>query len=205
VTDNLMDLGHVAFIHRGGLGSASIKDGKHVVQQHGTTLHSNRWCPDGAPSPVWGALFGNYQDNVDHWLNMRWDAPSTMFLDVGVTPAGHDRSEGISVPGTHILTPETETSTHYFWAASRDFALEDDELDIQLRTSIEHAFINEDKPMLEDTQRNMKGRSFDAMRPIILSSDLGAIRARRLLADIRSGRKKQAPSLTEASAALVEG
>ena len=185
ITDNLLDLSHVAYVHRGGLGSDAVKDGQHEVSQEGMTIHSNRWCPDGAPSPVWGALFGNYTANVDHWLNMRWDAPSIMLLDVGIAPAGRDRSEGITVPGTHILTPETETSTHYFWAASRDFALDDDELDVSLRAAIEHAFVNEDKPMIEEVQRNMKGRSFDELRPPILSFDTGAIRARRVLADLR--------------------
>ena len=194
ITDNLLDLSHVGFVHQGGLGSDAIKNGQHEVVVAGTTVHSNRWCPDGAPSPVWSMMFGGYQDNVDHWLDMRWDAPSTMLLDVGVAPAGQDRSTGIAMPGAHILTPETETSTHYFWAATRSFALDDDALDVQLRTAIEHAFINEDKPILEDVQANLKGARFEQMRPPTLSFDIGAMRARRILTELRSGRVRQEPS-----------
>ena len=181
ITDNLMDLSHVGYVHEGGIGSDAIRHGRHEVLQSGTTLFSNRWCPEGPAAPVWAALFDNYQGNVDHWMNMRWDAPSTMWLDVGVTPAGAPRSAGITVFGAHILTPETEHSTHYLWSACRDFKLDDGEVDDAIRLPIEHAFVNEDRPMIEEVQRNMRGRSFEAMKPLIIAADEGAVKARRML------------------------
>ena len=192
ITDNLMDLSHVGYVHEGGIGSDAIRHGKHEVLQSGTTLFSNRWCPDGPAAPVWAALFDGYQDYVDHWLNMRWDAPSTMWLDVGVTPTGAPRAAGITVFGAHILTPETEQSTHYLWAACRDFKLNDRALDDAIRLPIEHAFVNEDRPMIEEVQRNMQGRSFEAMKPLIIAADEGAVKARRMLHQFRTGRARQA-------------
>jgi vanillate O-demethylase monooxygenase subunit len=112
-----------------------------------------------------------------------------MWLDVGVAPAGRPRGEGITIWGAHILTPETPRSTHYLWAACRDFALDDAALDQTIRASIEHAFIDEDKPMIEDVQRNMGDRDFSDMRPVLLGVDRGAMRARRILADLRQGRR----------------
>lgn len=204
VTDNLMDLSHVGYIHEGGLGSDAIKRGRHEVWQRGTTLYSNRWCPDGLAPPVWDALFGNYGQNVDHWLNMRWDAPATMLLDVGVTPAGAHRSEGISFRGGQLITPETATTTHYFWSGSRDFSLDNDELDGGLKASVEHAFVGEDKPMIEDIQKNMGNRTFQQMHPLILPFDEGAVRARRLLVQIGTGKIALQPrSLERAEAALT--
>ena len=195
ISDNLMDLSHVGFVHDGGIGDAgAISKGEHSVSNEGTTLRSNRWCPNSPAPPVWSMLFGGYKKPVDHWLNMRWDAPSTMWLDVGVTPTGKDRSEGITVWGAHLLAPRNESETHYLWAACRDFALGDVALDEAIRSSIEHAFIEEDKPIIEDVARNMAGRSFKEMRPLIMPFDEGAIRARRLLDDLRIGRKKQRPS-----------
>lgn len=191
ITDNLMDLTHVGFVHKDGIGSEAIQQGQHEVIQTGTTLFSNRWCPNGEPAPVWSALYGNYRGAVDHWLNMRWDAPATMWLDVGVTRPGATRNDGITIWGAHILAPETEASTHYLWAACRDFALDDVELDETIHVSIERAFVHEDRPMIEQIQRNMRGRSFNEMRPLILPFDEGAVRARRLLDDLRSGRKAQ--------------
>jgi len=201
VTDNLMDLSHVGFLHAGGLGSESIQNGKHEVFQSGTTIDSNRWCPDAPASAVWDALFGNYGKNVDHWLDMRWDAPASMLLDVGVAPAGNRRRDGITQWGAHILTPESETSTLYFWASVRDFGLDNDAMDGQIRAAIEFAFGSEDKPMIEDVQRNMGGKSFDEMRPLLLPFDKGAILARRLLADLLSQKKSLLPTTLRAMAA----
>lgn len=194
VTDNLMDLTHVAYLHRGGIGGEGMSGGPLKVIQAGTTVHSNRLCPD-APPPVWSALFGGYQDNVDLWMDMRWDAPGAMLLDVGVTPAGQPRGNGVSAPTAHILIPETETTTHYFWAAARDFDIDNQgNVDTMMRSAVEHAFLNEDKPMLEDVQRNMGTKSFEEMKPLIMPFDGGAVQARRMLSDLRLGRRKQLPS-----------
>src|SRR6267142_4203892 len=194
VTDNLMDLSHVGFLHAGGLGSAAIQSGQHEVFQSGTTIDSNRWCPDAPASPVWDALFGNYGKNVDHWLDMRWDAPANMLLDVGVAPAGRPRSEGIAMFGAHVLTPKTERETVYYWAAARDFALDSEAVDEGIRASITHAFEVEDKPIIEDVQQNMGARSFGEMKPLLMSFDKGGVLARRMLADLIDGKRRLQPT-----------
>ncbi|MBC7799006.1 MAG: aromatic ring-hydroxylating dioxygenase subunit alpha [Gemmatimonadaceae bacterium] len=191
ITDNLLDLTHVGYVHAGGIGSNAISKAGHEVILAGTTIFSNRWCPDAPAAPVWSALFGGYSDPVDHWLNMRWDAPASMVLDVGVTPTGEPREQGITTWGAHLLAPETETSTHYLFAAARDFALDDPALDGHLKFVLEQAFVAEDRPLLEQIARNMKGRPFDAMRPLILPFDEAAVRARRLLAAFREGKKRK--------------
>lgn len=196
ITDNLMDLTHVSYVHAGGIGSDAVAAGAHQVIQQGTTIFSNRWCADAPAPPVWGALFGGYTGHVDHWLNMRWDAPATMLLDVGITPAGGTREDGITVWSAHLLAPETDSSTHYLFAAARDFALSDDNLDGVIKAALEEAFVGEDRPLLEQIERNMKGRSFDEMRPLILPFDEAAVRARRMVADFRAGRKTQLPSVS---------
>ncbi|WP_404978944.1 hypothetical protein [Caballeronia novacaledonica] len=66
---------------------------------------------------------------VNHWLNMRWDAPGVLRLDVGVAPVGESRDEGVWAYFNHFLTPETQTSTHYFWSVSRPFKLDDESVD----------------------------------------------------------------------------
>ncbi|MCW6536755.1 aromatic ring-hydroxylating dioxygenase subunit alpha [Sphingomonas lycopersici] len=197
VTDNLMDLSHVAFLHKNGIGSDAIATGKHRVQQHGTTIFSDRWCADAPAPPVWDALFGDYGRNVDHWLDMRWDPPANMLLDVGVTPTGQPRDEGISTLGLDILTPETATTTHYFWAMTRDFGQQDAQLDEMIAGATEQAFQQEDLPMLEAVQKQMGSRAFDAMKPLLLPFDEGAVRARRVVAAVVEGRRSIERPLTK--------
>jgi vanillate O-demethylase monooxygenase subunit len=202
ITDNLMDLTHVGIVHDGGLGGEGILTGRHDVQQVGTTLFSDLWCADGPPSPVWKALFSNYPENVDHWLDMRWDPPASMLLDVGVAPVGADRQGGITQWGANILTPVSQTETLYLWASARDFAREDEGVDTMIRTAIDQAFACEDKPMIEDVQRNMAGRTFQELHPVIMALDQGAIWARRMLADLIANKRSLEPT---SARGLVEG
>ena len=44
-----------------------------------------------------------------------------------------------------------------------------------------HAFLDEDKPMLERIQRTMGGADLMSLKPVMLPGDAGAIRVRRLL------------------------
>lgn len=181
IADNLLDLSHVEYLHAGGLGSEAIKRGVQEVRQEGNMVHSNRWCPDGLAPPVWDALFDHYGKPVDHWLNMRWNPPGVMRLDVGVCPVGEARDTGVWAYFNHFLTPATETTTHYFWSVSRPFKLDDPAIDQAIDDSVKVAFVQEDVPIIERVHLMMGGQDFEAMRPVLLSVDTGALRARRVL------------------------
>jgi vanillate O-demethylase monooxygenase subunit len=53
-----------------------------------------------------------------------------------------------------------------------------------LSSLITGAFENEDKPMLEKQQRAIGTREFWSMKPMLLNIDIGAVKVRRLLADM---------------------
>ena len=183
ITDNLMDLTHVEFVHEGILGSEAIKRGEHHVHQAGTTIWSNRWCPDGLAPPAWDALFGNYGKAVDHWLYMRWDAPAHMLLDVGITPRGQPREQGIFIYGTDILTPKDAGSTYYFWGVSPSNGHQPGVL-AAWDTAIAAAFGGQDKPIIEAQQaliRQRGGNDIDDVESVFLKSDAGPVRCRRVL------------------------
>ncbi len=205
ISDNLMDLTHVVFLHDGILGSDAIKHGEHEIIQDGTTMYSNRWCPDGLAPPAWNAMFDNYDKPVDHWLYMRWDAPAHMLLDVGITPVGKPREDGIWMYGTDILTPKDETSTHYFWGASRSYGHGDPIADEQWEKAITVAFGQQDKPLIE-AQQYMLGlhgaTDLDGVDAVLLPSDSGPTRARKIMEKLRLCNDTEPPhprnpSLTE--------
>ena len=184
ISDNLMDLTHVEFTHAGILGSDAIKRGKHEVQQAGTTVWSNRWCPDGLAPPAWDALFGNYGKAVDHWLYMRWDAPAHMLLDVGITPTGRPREEGIWIYGTDILTPRDAGSTYYFWGVSASNGHDGPHVLEAWEGAIDAAFSGQDKPIIEAQQamiRQRGGNDIEDVENVLLPSDSGPLRCRRVL------------------------
>ena len=196
VIDNLMDLTHVEYVHEGTVGNEGIADGEHIVEQNGTTVYSKLWCTDTPIAPAWKPALGDYDGVVDTWLYMRWDAPTQMLLDVGVTPVGRSRSEGVWAYGTDILTPKDEHTTYYFWGISQNYALDDPTQDDAWRTSIEAAFAGQDKPMLEAQAAMMGDKSFDELDPVLLPSDRGPIRCRRILADLIEQQRQPEPAMT---------
>ncbi|WP_375206538.1 Rieske 2Fe-2S domain-containing protein [Hyphococcus sp.] len=189
-TDNLLDLSHIEFVHKGSFaGNGVIFAGEHSVVEEGDTLRSNWWMPDvDAP----GHTRGVYPPDMktDHWLDMRWNAPATMQLEIGATPAGGARQDGCIVQQAHILTPETATTTHYFWASSRPTPVADEEIDKMVRGLLEQAFIAEDKPIIEAAYKNLDGADFWDQPPLSLGVDAGGVRARRKIAALLSAQQQ---------------
>jgi len=179
-TDNLMDLSHIEFVHRGSFaGAGVIFAGEHKLRQEGDALHSDWWMPK-VPAPA--HTYGVYERGLptDHWLEMRWSAPASMLLEIGATPAGEPREGGVIIHQAHIITPETETTAHYFWATSRG-GPPHAERDAGTRALMEQAFSGEDKPIIEASFANLDGRDFWDAQPAYLGIDAGGTRARRLL------------------------
>lgn len=180
-TDNLMDLSHIEFVHRGSFaGAGVIFAGDHKVVQEGDTLHSNWWMPN-VPAP--GHTYGAYERGMptDHWLDMRWNAPASMLLEIGATPVGQPREGGVILHQAHIITPETDRTAHYFWATTRGGGAPDPQRDAGTRALMEQAFGVEDKPIIEASFANLDGQDFWKAQPVTLGIDQGGTRARRLL------------------------
>ncbi|WP_333836308.1 aromatic ring-hydroxylating dioxygenase subunit alpha [Novosphingobium sp.] len=180
-TDNLLDLSHIEFVHKGTFaGQGVIFAGQHAIRVEGETLHSNWWMPDIPPPSVAQGAFPP-EARVDHWLDMRWNAPASMRLHVGVTPHGAPREAGFEVPQAHILTPADEHTTHYFWSSTRTNDLDNPAVDAMLLQLFGEAFDGEDKPMIEAAYGNVRGKDFWQEKPLSLGIDQGGTRARRML------------------------
>ena len=179
-TDNLMDLSHIEFVHKGSFaGSGVIFAGEHEVIAEGTRLRSNWWMPR-VPAP--GHTFGIYPPDMvtDHWLEMRWDPPASMLLEIGACPTGGERSSGVIVWQAHVLTPETAETTHYFWATTRP-GPSSEEGDRILTALMGQAFRDEDKPIIDAAYANRDGADFWDAGPVSLRVDAGGTRARRMI------------------------
>ena len=181
MTDNIMDLGHIEFLHQGLLGSEAVRRADTDVRQDGKTVYSNRLTHDEILPPTLDAVYETGGKPVDRWLDVRWDPPANMQLVVGVAPAGSPPRVGKATPGVHLMTPETDTTTHYFWSSSRDFRRDDAALHAALDQGLRYAFEHQDKPMIVAQNDAMDGEDFWDLEPVILAGDAGAVRARRIL------------------------
>ncbi|WP_206956715.1 aromatic ring-hydroxylating dioxygenase subunit alpha [Trinickia acidisoli] len=183
--DNLLDLSHFQFLHPETLGSDEMAaQGAATFEEIGDTVWSRRVCRGERLHEFVGGAFGVPAGMaVDRRLNVRWDAPGLMSIEVGVAPAGLPPEYGrVSFSG-HFLTPETEASTHYFFAFGLPKAMGE-----AARALVEYAvhglmtpFKQEDLPMLEAQQRALGDGDFWAARPVMLSIDAAGVRARRIM------------------------
>ncbi|MDB5698551.1 MAG: aromatic ring-hydroxylating dioxygenase subunit alpha [Alphaproteobacteria bacterium] len=154
IIDNLLDLAHAEYLHPdtvGSPGAAQVEVAEIVRDDEGIAVHT-LW-PDLPPSAVFKAAWTK-SERVDQFQNMKWRRASNLLLDLGIHPPGAPKSEGWHVPSAHILTPQTETSTHYFWAFARDFALGDADVTAAIIHMGGVAFGDEDKPIIEAAQRS---------------------------------------------------
>jgi phenylpropionate dioxygenase-like ring-hydroxylating dioxygenase large terminal subunit len=178
ITDNLLDLSHVQFIHTGlRVGGSGVH--RHEVRQDGDTVWSMLWRDNSLPNALHKLFWPD--EASDTRAHMRWNAPSVMWLDVGVTGRGQPVEAGVALPSAHLLTPETDGTTHYFFAFLRDRDIHNAEIDARIRAIGVQAFNNEDKPVIEAQQANIGSAELMALNPALLAPDAAALRARRVL------------------------
>ncbi|MGQ3028223.1 MAG: Rieske 2Fe-2S domain-containing protein [Ferrovibrionaceae bacterium] len=193
ITDNLLDLSHVEFLHAAFAVEDVLETSRTELVRDGDTIHSNRWKPACKVSRFLRMFWGSASERGDARANMRWDPPAIMFLDVGVTEVGAPVADGVTTPFLHLLTPETATSTHYFWAMIRDRQVGDAEVDERVRRIVTQAFAEEDEPMIEAQQQQI-GPGVDLMDlgPVLLQPDAAAVNARRTLARLIAAERSAA-------------
>lgn len=194
--DNIMDLSHIDFLHATSLGGAIAKEVETEVVQNGNTVFSLRLTRNEQLSPELERRNGLQPGTlVDRWLDVRWEPPGVMELQVGLAPAGasNPREIGKVRYFQHLFTPETETTSHYWFATSLPKAAGPQGEDIvrDVIKFLRAPFETEDLPMLEAQQGAMKGHGFWELKPVLLPTDAGSVRARRVLDALIEAESKQ--------------
>ena len=77
------------------------------------------------------------------------------------------------------LTPETGSSTHYFWTFPRNHQLEDADLSDYFKKGVDKTFL-EDKWMLEGQQKRMDAAPDSPF--VDINADAGGVAARNIVA-----------------------
>jgi phenylpropionate dioxygenase-like ring-hydroxylating dioxygenase large terminal subunit len=182
VSDNLLDLTHGQYVHPMFANAA----GPLTLEPSNDPDESTVWARfmrRGQTAGKFMQFLGFPADKLgDQRSIMRWNPPSNLLLDVGITGAGEPTENGLSLPTAHMLTPETETTTHYLWSMARDFRHADEAFGKKLFEIGNNTFTTEDKPVIEAQQKAM-GDTTDLMslKPVLLTTDGPAVQARRVV------------------------
>jgi hypothetical protein len=112
------------------------------------------------------AAWPSFEGKVDRWQVYQWSPPALLRMDTGSAPTGTGAPEGTRVPEalqfrhTSIQTPETETTSHYWFCQARNFELDNAAMTEQIFADVVVAF-EEDRT--HDRRRSR--RSDPAARP----------------------------------------
>jgi vanillate O-demethylase monooxygenase subunit len=183
VTDNLLDLSHAEFLHPFIMPEGTAGTIAYRAEVDGERVGAIHEMPDQPNTPLFELVLGEDVKRIDGYANTYWEAPANMRLETCATSIDVDAGRQASMPQAHLLTPETEFSTHYFWGIARDRGGDNPQLDAMLRFGIDNAFVNEDEPMIRAVAERMRNRPLFEMSPALLPMDEAAVRVRRILAN----------------------
>ena len=200
--DNLMDLTHETYVHATSIGQKEIDENPCTTKTEGDNVVTSRFMSGIRPPPFWQMAMraNDLPDDglVDRWQICRFTPPSHVLIEVGVALAGkggynaapQDKAYSVVVD---FITPETETSIHYFWGMARQFKPQDAALTASIREG-QGAIFAEDREMLERQQKNLLAQPERAL--LMLNIDAGGVQSRRVLDRLMAQERAQpAPAL----------
>ena len=150
MVENLLDLSHLTFVHKQTIGTTSVAATPVEMQAFPDRIIATRKMQDGEVPPAFRKLM-----NIDGPAER---TTSSTFYPPGITLAGSAFSKPAAngeapheygdFKVLHVTTPETPTSSHYFWGFTRTFGLGDDALTADMTKVLYNVFL-EDKVAIE--------------------------------------------------------
>jgi len=183
--DNLMELTHLFWLHTSTIGGWKPDAGgtpgeKYTARVEGDKVLSRTFVPNIERASVFDNGIPAGQP-FDQWNDTEWVAPANMKFIMGAVPTGAPTETNRPyMVQSHLITPETPTTSHYFSGLSRTFQMEGGpDLDEKLIAFFKGIFEREDGPMMADIQQQMGDADLFDLDPLILPRDSGAILVRR--------------------------
>ena len=143
-------------------------------------MRTRRVMRDVAPSGLVRATKRFVDGRIDRFQTSWFGLPSYVLVSLGAEAAGtRDEMEFPHHIVPNNITPETETTTHYFWSVSRRYALGDEDISKLFFNGTKAAF-DEDAAMIEAQQHMIA--SDPRHEPLAnLDGDAASVGARRLI------------------------
>jgi phenylpropionate dioxygenase-like ring-hydroxylating dioxygenase large terminal subunit len=162
IVDNLSDFAHLAFVHTRTLGGS--EEYAYVtkpvsVERLERGFRVERWHMNSDPPPFHRKVIHNKTDKVDRRNIARMHIPGIFYMETLFAPAGSGAEKG-NVAGAReyrncqFMTPETERTTHFFWAYLNNFEGADSAISRSLYESLVEGFM-EDKAIIERQQKTL--------------------------------------------------
>jgi phenylpropionate dioxygenase-like ring-hydroxylating dioxygenase large terminal subunit len=178
IHDNLLDLTHESFIHQSTVGDDYIYEHGITVEVDGDVVTVDRLMPGVEAPPLYARTMGT-QGLYDRFHATEFHVPSYHVLHSGITAQGQPREEGHLIKVLNGITPVDADHTWYYYAFSRNFAVEADWATEELRTGLA-TVLDEDAEALRLQEIGLKTRA-NGEHDVLIGQDAGVAKARRIL------------------------
>jgi phenylpropionate dioxygenase-like ring-hydroxylating dioxygenase large terminal subunit len=200
LVDNILDLSHVEFVHKGTFGGTGMLLGGTFTSTIDGDVVVATW--DSLPAPIdelTAAFMGVPESTgrlIDRWAIVRWQPASIMTLELGGAWTGVPREEGTVFKTLNLetSTPESSTTSHYFYSWPPM-----DPEPSELYGGLDPV-ADEDAPIMASCQSNMGGEEdFWSLKPVVLPNDSGGVTARRRLEHLIARENQETKKLRSTS------
>lgn len=189
IHDNLLDLSHLGYVHLRTIGgNARIHMNAQMnVSGDEHSVKVVRHMLDSEPPPTYSDAYP-FKGRIDRWQEIEFE-PShlriwTGAVDAGSEPIDSPERGGFHLRGFHGVTPETETTCHYFWTQATN-PVSNPEQTLEMVIEQTRLTFDEDKEIIEAQYANMC--RFGERPMVDIHVDVGTNRARRIIASLLKG------------------
>lgn len=197
LVDNLMDLTHLGYVHRSTIGGnpKAHTDAEMKVTPKDSGLHFLRWLTNMEPPPSFRKAV-DFPGLVDRWMEFEYHAPAAITqwsgaLDVAKNARENRQQDGgFSVRLFHGLTPESDSTSHYFWSTAIGYKQDDPVAGETFFNEIATAFA-EDKRIVEGQQSSLDRHGEAGLLDIV--SDAARVHMRRIVKRMLEAQVPSAP------------
>ncbi|MGY0489276.1 aromatic ring-hydroxylating dioxygenase subunit alpha [Streptomyces sp. WG-D5] len=185
LVDNLMDLSHETYLHGGYIGTPEVAETPITteVDEESGVVRVSRHMKDAECPPFYARSTG-IEGRIDRRQDIEYHAPCLYLLHSTITPSGQD-SPVFRTEITYAITPSSPGKVYDFWAVSRNFATEDDDVTAFLR-DFNHTVVMQDVDALNLLQRTLDTEP-EGYQELSINIDTGGLAARRILAKQAAG------------------
>ncbi|MFB9323717.1 Rieske 2Fe-2S domain-containing protein [Cryptosporangium minutisporangium] len=202
--DNLLDLSHETYLHGGYIGTPEVAETPITteVDEEAGIVYVSRHMADAACPPFYAKSTG-ITGRITRWQDIEYTPPCLYKLHSRIAPVGVlPNADGSDPDAFHVevvyaITPETEHSTHDFWAVARDFALDDQGVSDFLAES-NRTVVLQDVTALDVLERVIATEA-DGYQELSINIDTGGLAARRLMAETAAAGAGSAPAAAPAA------
>ena len=184
IVDNLADFSHLSFVHTNTLGGS--EDYAYVtnpeVEKFENGFNVVRWSKNDTPAPYHAKINPDVPDRLDRCNSVQMLVPGIFFMSTIMAPVGWDPDSknyhGVrQYRNCQFMTPETRSTTHFFWNYLHNYRIDDPTITASLQASLLEGFV-EDKEIIEAQQKMLEYE--DEFQPRGLQGDEALVHFRKI-------------------------